>query len=829
MQKSVCLKFSFFRLEFVVYQLQTYLLVAVFCFLSFFSFSQNKATIFGTVKDEMQKPVEGVNVSIINSKTGSVTDSKGKFELEVPAETPFTLVFSFIGYETKKNTLLLKTGEQLEIKNIYLNKSSIEIPEISVEEQKVHQQQGMQKIDPKNVTTIPNPSGGVEALIKTLPGVSSNNELSSQYSVRGGNYDENLVYVNDFEIYRPFLIRSGQQEGLSFINSDLTQNILFSSGGFESKYGDKMSSVLDIQYKKPKDFGGSVTASLLGGGIHLEGSNKNYRLRYLLGARYKSNDYLLSSLDKQGIYKPSFADYQIDISYELTDKLQLEILSNYSRNQYQFIPDSQVTTLGVVNSALQFVSYFEGQEIDKFETVMGGASLAHQVNKNLKLKWLTSGYLAKENETFDILGQYFLYELETDFSKETFGQRKYALGWGGDLNWARNYLTARVGNIGHKGFLSCQKHFFQWGINFQHELITDKLSEWTLLDSAGYSLPQKDTFPSFKPDLELWEVLKTKIDIQSNRYSGYFQDTWDLSDSKKIILTGGARLNYWDLNKEFIITPRLQLAVKPKWEKDIVFRASSGMYFQPPFYKELRNLNGVVNKNLKSQKSIHFVLGSDYHFSKWKRPFKFTSEIYYKYLYDLVPYEIDNVRIRYFGENNAMGYAAGIDLRLHGEIVPDEESWISLSVMQTQEDIKGDSAGFIPRPTDQRINFGMFFQDHLPKNKNFKVHLNFLFGSGLPFGPPGHDRAKDTLKMPPYRRVDIGFSALLFDKKNREAPPRSIVRHFNSIWTSLEVFNLLGVSNTVSYLWIKDITNVQWGIPNYLTARRINFKLVLNF
>lgn len=809
------------------------LLSSIFYILSSSSFSQTKSSIFGIVKDEFQKPVEGVNVLLKNSTVGTITDAKGKFELEVPAEIPVTLVFSFIGYESQQKTFQLKAGEKFEVKNISITKTAIDIKEISIEDREIRNVPSMQKIDPKNIEAIPSVGGNVESVIKTLPGVASNNELSSQYSVRGGNYDENLVYVNDFEIYRPFLIRSGQQEGLSFINSDLTQNILFSSGGFEAKYGDKMSSVLDIQYKKPKEFNGSVSASLLGGGLHLEGSNKNHRFRYLLGLRYKANDYLLSSLDKKGIYKPSFSDYQIALSYDITEKIELELISNYSRNKYRFLPDSQVTTTGVVNFAIQFKTYFEGQEVDKFETFMSGLALTQKVNNHLKLKWLVSGYRTYEKEAFDILGEYYLYVLETDFSKEGFGQPKYALGVGGNHEWSRNYLTAKVGNIGHKGYFSKRNHYFQWGANYQHELINDKLSEWTVLDSAGYFLPHKDSFPSYRPPLELKEVLKTDINVESNRIHGYLQDTWDLNSRDTACraptsITGGVRFNYWDLNKEFVVTPRLQLAVKPKWKRDVVFRIATGMYFQPPFYRELRNLEGVVNTNVKSQKSIHFVLSSDYNYHKWDRPFKFTSEIYYKYLYDLVPYEIDNVRIRYFGENNATGYAMGIDLRLHGEIVKDEDSWVSLSMMKIEEDIQGDSVGFIPKPTDQRVNFGMFFQDHLPRWKNYRVHLNFLYGSGLRTGPPDHDRSKDKLRIPPYRRVDIGFSALLFNGE-REVPPRSFIRYFKSIWASLEIFNLIGVSNTVSYNWVKDINNVQWGIPNYLSQRRVNFKLVVKF
>ncbi len=795
-------------------------------------FAQPTATIYGEVKDEEGKVLEFVNVAVVGGDQGTVTDKNGKYSMEIPAGKTIKIAISFLGFTTQQKHVMLKPDEKYRV-DVSLKSEAFQLPPTVIEKDRMRNQVSMVKIPLQSVTEIPTITGGIEGILKTLPGVVSSNELSTQYSVRGGNYDENLVYVNDFEIYRPFLVRSGQQEGLSFVNSDLVGNVLFSSGGFQAKYGDKMSSVLDIRYKKARKFGGSASLSLLGGSFHLEGSNVNQRFHYVLGFRQKSNQYLLSSLEEKGDYRPSFTDIQSYLVYDLTTDWELEFIANYSRNLFRFVPEERITTTGVVNRVIRLSVYFEGQEVDEFQSMMGGTAIIYKPSSKFQLKWLASGFYTREREAFDIIGQYWLDEVETSFGKDDFGESAFNLGVGTFHNWARNDLEAWVANFGQMGFVASKKHYFRWGVRMQHEIINDKLSEWGRLDSAGYSLPFSNE------EVMLASVTKSKFDLESNRYSGYIQDTWSLSDSNELNLTGGSRVSYWDLNNELLVSPRMQFSFKPKnWKKDIVFRIASGYYNQPPFYRELRDLAGNINTNVKAQKSIHFVFGSDYQFETLKRPFKLVAEIYYKKLSDLIPYEYDNVRIRYFGENSAHGYAAGIDMRLYGEFVDDADSWISISVMETKEDIDGDftvqengdtvEVGYIPRPTDQRLNVGMYFQDYFPNNKNFKVHLNFLFGSGLPFGPPDHERQKDTLRIPPYRRVDIGFSALLLDG-SKEQPSRNIFRKFTSIWASLEIFNLLGVANTVSYLWVKDISNTVYAMPNFLTSRRVNFKIIGRF
>jgi len=696
--------------------------------------------------------------------------------------------------------------------------------------------------------------------------VSSNNELSSQYSVRGGNFDENLVYVDDVQIYRPFLVRSGQQEGLSFINSDMVSSILFSAGGFDAKYGDKLSSVLDIKYRVPREFAGTVSASLLGASLHLEGVTEGYRLSYQIGIRRKSTRYLLNSLNTEGDYRPSFTDFQAHLTYDLTPKTELSFIGNYARNNYLFVPQNRETQFGTVNEALKLTIYFDGNELDAYETFQGAFTTTVNPNDDLKLKFIAAGFRSLESETFDIQGQYFLDELEKDIGKAEFGEAKLNRGVGTYLTHARNYLDATVLSFAQKGFFTLERSFLQWGAKVQHEEIRDELSEWNMIDSAGFSIPKTTdsigyVSPNLQPtqSLEILDVLKTKIGINSNRVMGFVQNNWNWSseDSVDYTFNAGVRFNYWDFNDQFLVSPRASFSWDPNWKKDVIFRAAVGVYHQPPFYRELRDLNGVINPDLKAQQSIHFVLGSDYLFKAWKRQFKLVTEIYYKDLKNLVPYEIDNVRIRYYANNNAKGYATGLDLKVNGEFVKGVDSWISMSVMQTREDIIDDfyykyqnqsgetiiigytadqvvtdstrfEPGFIPRPTDQRVTFNMFFQDYLPKNPDFKMHLNMVYGTGIPFGPPSFERYKDTLRIPDYRRVDIGFSAQLI-RPDSELKQKNPLRHLKSMWISLEVFNLLGINNTISYLWIKDVTNRQYAVPNFLTFRLINVKLVTKF
>ena len=822
--------FSVFMLRFI--------LTTLFALLAIPLFSQQTATVYGKLTDEDKKPIPNANISLLNSKTIVQTDLEGNYAITVPANDTAVLKFTCIGFTTELRKVLLEPDMRyvlvIKMKSIMLDKVDINALENG------------KRIPVKELESIPYTMDPLTAILQAL-GAVSNNELTSQYSIRGGNYDENLVYVNDFEVYRPLLVRSGQQEGLPFPNYDLIDNIIFSAGGFEAKYGDKLSSVLDIQYKKPTEFEAGVTASLLGASFYANDVIDSGKMYYLFGSRYKTNKYLLNSLNTEGQYEPVFIDAQALVGININDKSSLEFLGNFAYNSYKFLPQSRSTATGVVNNVIQLDVFFDGQEIDEFVTGFGGVSYIYHPGEHTTLKLLGSGYHSLESETFDIIGQYWLGLVETNLGDEDFGDVKYGLGVGTFQNFARNYLTADVINLGHVGTHETKAHYYQWGVRVQTEIIRDELKEWELLDSAGYSLPYTGE------TVELQEVFKSDTELNSMRYSGYLQDTWE-PDFRNFALTGGIRASYWDLNEELTISPRFQFVWQPEWHnkkdslRDIEIKAAAGMYHQPPFYRELRDLEGVIHEDVQSQKSLHFVLGVDYEFKAWNRDFKFISEVYYKYLFDLIPYDVENVRIRYYGDNSANGYATGIEFRLHGEIVEDADSWISMSIMRTMENIQGDSTfdyhynaegqidsliaisqGYIPRPTDQLINFGMFFQDYMPGNENFKVHLSFLFGTGLPFGPPDNEYYRNSLRIPPYRRVDIGFSALLLDQNRDLTDKGRLNTTFESLWASIEVFNLLGIQNTISYIWVKDINNLQYAFPNYLTDRRLNFKLVAKF
>jgi len=855
MTKSIACMFKnvIFRLRFLIVLL---LIAAVNGSAS----AQVFGEVYGRITDSKNQPIGLVNISVVGEPGGTVTTPNGKFELKIPANRDLTLTVSFVGFQTESKKIRLSPGEKYQT-NFKLFESTTLLPDFIVKDRHIRSS-NLSPIDPRLANMIPSASGGIEALLKTFPGVSSNNELSSQYSVRGGNYDENLVYVNDVEIYKPFLVRSGQQEGLSFLNSDLVASILFSGGGFEARYGDKLSSVLDIRYKRPTKTAGSFSASLLGASMHLEGASKDLRFMYLLGFRQKSTQYLLKGLETQGDYRPSFTDLQGMLLFEASPKLEFTILGNYARNLYRIVPTTRETSFGTVNEALQLKVYFDGSEVDRFINYMGAFTANYKPEKNLSLKLILSSFQTNESETFDILGQYWIGQLETDQGSDTFGEALETKGVGSYLNHARNYLDATVSSAEHRGTFTGDLSTTMWSIKFQHELINDRLNEWNMNDSAGYTLPHPADglgMPGNQNDILLQDFVKTTIQLASNRFSGFIQRSWDPeSETGSWGFTLGARWNYWDLNKQFLFSPRGSVSYKPEWETDILFRISSGMYYQPPFYRELRNQQGEINRNLKAQSSIHFVAGSDLNFKAWGRPFKLVTEAYYKYLDNLVPYDIDNVRIRYYGTNSAKGYATGIDMKVNGEFVNGVESWASLSVMQTREDIIGDSytdyyndegvriipgyttnnvvvdtvvtePGFMPRPTDQRVTFGLFFQDYLPKNPTYKMHLNLLFGTGLPYSPPGAVRSRNAQRMPSFRRVDIGFSKQIIGGSQATGSRKGLLSNVDNIWLSLEVLNLLQVNNTISYTWVKDVTNRQYGVPNYLTPRQLNIKISVDF
>jgi hypothetical protein len=802
-------------------------------FISITAFTQS-ARLQGFVRDEKGRVMDFVVIGVEGTQVVAYTDSRGFYSMDVPADS-IIIVFSYSGYEYNKQSLKLISGEEREL-NIRLKKKATTLQEV-VKLGDRSDEAGNIRLELAKSKRIPTVGFGseVEALIKTVVG--SNNELTSQYNVRGGNYDENLVYVNDFEIYRPFLTRSGQQEGMSFVNADLASGVNFSVGGFQAKYGDKMSSVLDVTYKRPKTFGGRATASLLGVGLSLEGASKNERLTYLVGLRQKSNQYILKAQPTKGVYNPSFTDVQALVGYRINSKWEVELIGNYARNRFSFLPQEATSSFGLINKAYQLRVFYDGSEIDQFDSRFGGVATTWRPNERLKLKLLASGFQTNEKEAYDIAGEYLLGELETDLGKKNFGQTKISLGTGIIHNYARNYLQVNVGNLAHRGSYDGKLHFLQWGIDGNMVSINDKLHEWERRDSAGFTQP-------YDPDkLELTRFYASAATFNYMRYSGYIQDNFRFNDTLGLTVSAGVRFNYSTLSNEWLFSPRVQLGYKPGWKRDMIFKLAGGFYQQPPLYREMRDLNGVVNKNLRAQKSYHIVAGTDYNFKTLNRPFKFTSELYYKGLWDIVPYEYDNVRIRYFGQNNAKGYAVGGELRLYGDIVKDATSWISLGVMKAAEDIiddkivykdvsGADSAtafpGYVPRPTDQRLMIGMYFEDYFPRWKNYKMHLNFMYATGLPFGPPDNKRYGDTLRLPDYKRVDIGFSALLLDGEKHASS--KLWGKLENIWFSLEVFNLLGIQNTLSYSWIQDQTSGRtFAVPNRLTSRLINAKLVVDF
>jgi hypothetical protein len=815
--------------------------------------------ITGRVTDENNQPLELVSIGLIGYPGGTSSASDGTYSIQIPAGKQVALLFSFIGYGTDTTFVKVNPGEKLRVNRVIKSTATI-LNSIVVENRQVRNS-NLTRIDPRTVNAIPNASGGIETLLKSMPGVVSNNELSSQYSVRGGNYDENLVYVNDIEIYRPFLIHSGQQEGLSFLNSDLVASLLFSAGGFDAKYGDKMSSVLDIRYKKPVKTAASAMVSLLGASAHIEGTGPGKRFTYLAGARYKTNQYLLNSMETKGNYKPVFLDLQSLFTYRLNDKLELSALGYISSNAYNLTPESRETRFGTYFTPLRLTIYFDGREADKFTSRMGALTLTQKVNRSLQVKWIASAYSSDETEAYDILAQYYIAELQNQpgagDSIEVIGTK----GVGGFFNHARNHLTMNVLNAENRYSYSNGKSYAQWGIKYQHEMIRDRLSEWQLIDSAGFSIPNTPGIPG-QPGNQSNLVLNyryvSSANLNSNRYSGFAQNTWSFdSDSTDLSVTAGVRFQYWDYNRQLVVSPRASIAWKPKWDKDIMLRFSAGYYFQPPFYRELRNLQGELNPELRAQRSLQFVAGSDWNFTAWERPFKFVTEVYYKHMSDLVPYQVDNVRIQYLGINGSKGYAYGLDLKINGDFVKGVESWASLSYMKTEEDLyddfyveyynaagetihKGitedmtavDSAtihpGYIPRPTDQRITFGLFFQDFLPMDPSFKMNLGLYFGSGLPTGAPNSPLYTHTFRLPPYRRVDIGLSKQIIGTEAWQ-PKKGFFGGFRSLWITAEILNLLQVNNTISYTWVRDINNNMYSVPNYLTPRQINLKIGAEF
>lgn len=830
---------------------KVFLFLTIFIVCSGALFSQT-ATVKGKVMDTLSRPLENVLVSFVGSAKAEYSDSKGNFTLVIPSEKNITVVVRYIGYKEYRKIVYLKSGDFFEL-DIFLSKTDGGKLDTAIIYGDARIFEPAPPISPRIFDHLPSPSGDITAILR-FAGASSNNELSTQYTVRGGNFDENLMYINDVEIYRPILTRAGQQEGLSFPNPDMTEKLYFSAGGFEAKYGDKMSSVLDVRYKRPTRFRSVFSASLLGINAEAEGVSEDMRFTWMIGIRQKSNRYLLRSLDTKGDYSTFYTDFQGLFTYYLTEFWNIQYLGGMSQNKYNLTPATRETDFGTLNNALRFTVFFEGQVENRFQTQFHSMSLNYTGINKWNHKFTGSVFNSYETETFDVLGQYYIDQLEADFGKPTFGQVAFNRGVGSFLNHARNYIDVWIFNGEYKGSYTNKNHQLNFGIKYQSERIVDELSEWNYVDSSGFSIPF-NPYTSF----DLQDVVKSRAQLFSNRYSGFAQYRYSdtLSDSSQLVITLGARGQYWDLNGQAILSPRVQIRWMPHWKRDVIFSASGGMYSQPPFYRELRDYNGVLNRNVKAQTSVHAVLGSDVTFKAWNRDFRFIGEVFYKYLDNLNPYEVNDVRIRYFGQNLARGYAYGIDLRLYGDFVKDAESWVSVSLLRTREDLYNDYyriylnsdgdtivpgytfnnaptdsitvfPGMIPRPSDQLLTVGIYFQDYLPILPDCKMNLGLILGTGLPFGPPNHQRYQQIFRMPPYRRLDIGFSYQIVkeSKPLAQSNPFHIVK---SLWAGLEVFNLLQVNNTISYYWVKDVTGRSYAVPNYLTNRQLSVRLIAHF
>ena len=770
--------------------------------------------IKGKVIDDQRSPIELAQVRVEGTGFGAVCNLQGEYRLTCESSDSVVVVFSMIGYETRKR--VLKNPVDSITLNVTLPPLGYQLGEVQVEEIR-RQTSTMTDVNMDDLKHMGNASGGgVERLITSQAGVSTHSELSSQYNVRGGSFDENSLYINGIEVYRPLLIRSGQQEGLSIINPDMVESIGFSAGGFEARYGEKMSSVLDIKYKKVKGFEGSVSASFLGASAYVGFGAEKFSMTHAV--RYKTMKNLLGTLDTKGEYDPKNFDYQTYWSWMPNQRWTLDAIGVISINDYNFTPSDRTTKFGTAEDVKEFKVYFDGSEQDKFHTYFGAFSTTYHFNKLNKLTFNFSAFKTKERETFDINGEYWL---NNDGDDESLGIGTYH-------EHARNRLNASMVNVGLTGESRLKSHQLQYGLLMKKEDVNETMREWEMRDSAGYSLPHT----SDRLDL-IYNMVSSNIE-KSKHYELFIQDTYrKIIPEGELILNYGARLTHWDWNKETLFSPRATLAFTPAKNENLVYRFSTGVYYQTPFYKEMRdtvtvngNTTAFLNPDIKSQQSIHFVLGMEYKFKVSQRPFKFTAEAYYKALNNLIPYNIDNVRVVYYGGNISKGYAAGLDMKIYGEFVPGTSSWLSVGVMKTEEKINGGS--YVPRPTDQRLNCAVFFSDYFPNTDRWKVTLQGHYAGGLPFGPPHSGREKQVFRMTSYRRVDLGLSYRLLKNEDKHIYT-GWGRAFRNIWLGIDAFNILGISNVNSYYWVTDITNHQYAVPNYLTGRQINARLLFEF
>lgn len=825
--------------------------------------AQSGAFVVGTVKSGDGEPLSYAHVTAYDLKPvrGATTDAQGRFRLALPPDSLVSLRVTYTGYETVDTAVRVRGGETL-LLNVVLYSISTQLDKVTISHER-SRTTTFTSIEMQRIENNVGPQAGVESLLKTLPDVSSNNEMSSQYSVRGGSFDENLVYINGVEVYRPQLVRNGQQEGTSIINPDLVGNIMFSPGGFDATYGDRMASVLDITYSKPlfadsSYIHGKASASFLGASLSLKGA-AGKRLSYALGVRQHSNRYIFRSLDTKGNYNTSYTDFQGLLSYRASDVLDVNLLLIASRNVYGLVPESQTTTFGGFMEVMQFDVYYEGEEIDNYKTALAAVTLDYHPGDDFRLRWTNSFQSNSEAETYDILSQYMLYELNVGNVGEDGMTERFDRGIGSFMEHARNYLKTNIFSSELRGIHYARMGNWNWGLKFQYEQVRDRMREWKWVDSAGYAMPAVIPLPgdgSTMPQIPMLQLFcRANHTVSTMRFSSFLQRDLDYYTNRgdKLSLVAGVRLqgyaidftddNEWGnssnyphqplfddtskYNRQLFLSPRLSLNYKPKWEKDMLFRLSGGVYSQPTIYREYRYDDGTLNHAATPQHSYQATASFDWNFHVRKSPFKFTADVYYKYITDLIPYRIENLRIRYDAENNAVGYATGISLRVSGEVVNGLESWASLSLMKTQEDIEGDDYGWLVRPTDQRVSFKIYFQDYVPNVPFWRMSLNFIVGSGLPFTYPTQTDFSQQYNYPAYFRVDWGNTIQLsrFEKLKNSR----LMRWFDDILLSVEVFNLFDYKNVVSYIWVADYSNQYYPVPNYLTARQLNFKLTLTF
>ena len=768
-------------------------------------------TLSGKVSDEDGKPIELATISCLEQGAMTMANLKGEYQLKLTSKDSVVVKFSMVGYQTRTRVLRKPKGNQRLLITMHPMQA---LDEVVVTERR-RQTTGTEQLDVTDLKQTPSTSGNaVEELVQQQAGVSSHNELSSQYNVRGGSFDENSVYINHVEIYRPLLVRSGQQEGLSIINSDMVEKIAFSSGGFEAKYGDKMSSTLDIQYRKPTRLEGNIQASMLGGSVFAGYGNKRFSMSH--GVRYKTNRYLLGSLETKGEYRPSFLDYQTYLTYKPNERWDIDLIGYISENHYNFKPSDRETSFGTMQNVRTFKVYFDGQEKDIFRTLFGTLGITRHITPNTSIKLLASAFHTKEQETFDIQGQYWLDDTQT----------QEQLGVGTYMEHARNYLTADVQSVKLMMNHKTKKHDLEAGVTMKWEKITENAREYEMRDSSGYSIPHSAS------RLDMIYSLSSRNELKATRVEAYVQDSrrWQTKGEKPWLFTinYGLRLSNWSYNKETVLSPRVSLAAIPGFNENMTFRLATGLYYQTPFFKELRDTSTTnhqtivtLNNKIKSQRSIHIVGAFDYKFRLMNRPFRFTAEAYYKALSNLVPYNVQNMKVIYYGENKASGHAAGLDLKLYGEFVPGTDSWLTFSIMSTQQKINGVS---VPLPTDQRWGINLHFTDYFPGTERWKMTLRLAFADGLPFGAPHRGLEYHQFRAPAYKRADIGMSYLAYQR-----PSQRSSFGIRRVWLGIDGLNIFGISNVNSYYWVTDVTNHQYAVPNYLTGRQINGKVTVEF